>query len=82
MSPSQTDEKADEIEAALERLAGSVDQLVDRANPKNIARRGLGSVKARFVDEQGRLRYETVVPVAVGTIAVVATLVGIRRLVS
>ncbi len=77
-----TTEDVDEIEAALERLAGSVDLLVERANPKNIARRGLDNVKARFVDAEGNPRYETIVPLGVGAIAVVATIVGIRRLVS
>lgn len=81
MSRSDIDADVDEIEAALERLAGSVDLLVDRARPKSIARRGLARITGRFVDEQGQPRYETIVPVAVGTVAVVATIIGIRRLV-
>ena len=81
MSRAET-EDVDEIEAALERLAGSVDLLVDRANPKNIARRSLENVKARFIDGDGNPRYETIVPLSVGAVAVVATIVGIRRLVS
>ncbi|WP_375002969.1 DUF3618 domain-containing protein [Aeromicrobium sp. CTD01-1L150] len=77
-----TTQDVEEIEAALDRIAGSVDLLVDRASPKNIARRGVESLKGRFVDPEGNPRYETIVPVAVGAVAVVATLVGIRRLVS
>lgn len=80
MSSSQTDDLVDDVEVILERLAGNVDALVDRAKPQTIARRSLSSVKARFVDADGNLRYETIVPTAVGAIAIVATLVGIRRL--
>lgn len=81
MSRSDIDADVDEIEAALERLAGSVDLLVDRARPASIARRGLAKVKGRFVDETGQPRYETIVPVAVGAVGVLAAIVGVRRLV-
>ena len=76
-----TNQDVEEIEAALERIAGSVDLLVDRANPKSVARRGVERIKGRFIDPEGNPRYETIVPVVVGTVGVVATLVGIRRLV-
>ena len=81
MGTSQTDELVDEIEVIRERLAGTVDSLVDRTNPKNIARRSLAGLKARFVDEQGSPRFETIVPVALGVVGVVAAAVVLRRLV-
>lgn len=80
MGTSETDELVDEIEQIRERLAVTVDSLVDRTNPKNIARRSLADLKARFVDEKGSPRFETIVPVAVGVVVVVAAAVGLRRL--
>ncbi|KQY58655.1 hypothetical protein ASD11_03095 [Aeromicrobium sp. Root495] len=80
MSRSETDQLVDEIEQIRLRLADTVDELVDRTNPKNVARRGVAGLKAKFVDEQGSVRLETVVPLVVGTAAVVAAIVGIRRL--
>jgi len=77
---SETDELVDEIERIRRRLAGTVDQLVDRAHPKSIARRSLQSVKNRFVDEHGSARFETIVPVVAGTAAVITAIVLIRRL--
>lgn len=81
MSADSTQDDVDVIESALTRLAGSVDELVDRTSPKNVVHRGLDSVKAKFVDPDGNPRYETIVPVVLGTVAVVATFIGIRRLV-
>lgn len=82
MGKSETDELVDEIEQIRLRLANTVDELVDRAHPKSIARRSVQSIKARFVDEQGSPRFETIVPVVVGTAAVVAAIVVLRRLTS
>ncbi|MGI9085855.1 MAG: DUF3618 domain-containing protein [Aeromicrobium sp.] len=80
MGKSETDELVDEIEQIRLRLAGTVDQLVDRAHPKSIARRSIQNVKSRFVDEQGSPRFETIVPVVAGTAAVITAFVLIRRL--
>jgi hypothetical protein len=77
---SETDELVDEIEQIRLRLALTVDELVDRAHPKSIARRTLHSVKSHFVDEQGSPKFETIVPVVAGTAAVITVLVVIRRL--
>lgn len=82
MGRSDTDELVDEIEQIRLRLADTVDALVDRAHPKRIAGRGLENVKGRFVDDQGSLRLETIVPVVAGAAAVVAAIVLIRRLVN
>lgn len=80
MGPSQTDAKVDEIEEIRERLATTVDTLIDRTNPKNVASRGLANLKAKFVTEDG-VRYETVVPVVLGVVGVVAGVVVLRRIV-
>jgi len=76
------DELVDEIEQVRERLASTIDELIDRTNPKNIAKRGLASVKAKFVDEQGGPRFETILPVVGGALALAGLIVVIRRVVN
>lgn len=80
MAKAQPDDLVDEIEEIRDRLADSVDALIDRTSPKNIARRSLANVKARFVDETGSPRLETILPVVGGTVAVIAGIVVLRRL--
>jgi hypothetical protein len=80
VAKAQPDDLVDEIEEIRDRLADSVDALIDRTSPKNIARRSLDGVKARFVDETGSPRLETILPVVGGTIAVIAGIVVLRRL--
>jgi hypothetical protein len=77
----QPDELVDEIEQIRERLADTVDALIDRTSPRNIARRGLYSLRSRFVDETGSPRLETIIPLVGGTVAVVVGIVVIRRLI-
>lgn len=68
-----------DIEATRDRLATTIDQIVDRANPKNIARRGVENVKARFVAPDGSVRMETVAPVAGAVVGVLVLIVVLRR---
>jgi hypothetical protein len=77
---SETDELVDEIEQIRMRLANTVDELVERAHPKSIARHTLQGIKGRFVDEQGSPKLETIVPVVAGAAAVITVIVVIRRL--
>lgn len=79
MGKSETDELVDEIDVIRARLADTVDELVDRTNPKNVARRSLAGVRAKFVDETGSIRLETVVPIVVGVAGVVVLAVVARR---
>ncbi|MCW2831265.1 MAG: hypothetical protein JWP31_1957 [Aeromicrobium sp.] len=81
MANARPDDLVDEIEEIRDRLADTVDALIDRTNPKNIARRGLADLKSRFVDETGSPRLETIVPLVGGVVAVVAGIVVLRRLV-
>jgi hypothetical protein len=76
----QPDDLVDEIDEIRDRLADTVDALIDRSNPKNIARRSLADVRARFVDETGSPRLETIGPLVGGAIVVIAGIVVIRRL--
>ena len=80
MAKANPDELVDEIDQIRDRLADTVDALLDRTNPKNVARRSLADLKARFVDETGSPRLETILPLVGGAIAVVAGIVVIRRL--
>lgn len=81
MGKSETDQLVDEIERARLSLAGTVDQLVDRTNPKNIAKRSLSDLKAKFVSETGEPKMETIIPVALGIVGFVGALVLLRRIV-
>jgi hypothetical protein len=74
------DELVDDIDVIRERLAETVDALIDRTNPKNVARRSFADVKARFVDETGSPRLETILPLVGGVVAVVAGIIVVRRL--
>ena len=80
MAKSETEELVDEIEQIRLRLATTVDELVERAHPKSIARRTLHNLKSHFVDEQGSPKFETIVPVVAGTAAVITVFVVVRRL--
>jgi hypothetical protein len=77
----EPDQIVADIEATRDRLASTIDQIVDRANPKNVARRGLESVKAHFVAPDGSVRMENVAPVAGAVAGVIVLAVVIRRFV-
>ncbi len=81
MAKAKNDELVDEIEQIRNRLAGTVDQLLDRTNPKNIVHRRLDDTKAHFVDETGSPRLENIIPVVLGAVGVIGAIVVIRRLV-
>lgn len=77
----ETDQLAAEVDEILDRIATNVDQLVDAVHPKSIARRTWASFRGRFVDAEGNLRTETVVPVVGGAVALVVGAIVIRRVV-
>jgi anti-sigma factor RsiW len=70
-----------DIAATRARLASTVDDLVERARPRNVARRQVEQAKAQVFDENGRLRTEKVVAVGGAAAAVIAVLLVIRLLV-
>jgi hypothetical protein len=70
-----------DIAATRVRLASTVDDLVDRANPKNVALRQVEQAKSQVFDEQGQLRTQKIVAVAGAVVGVVGVLLVIRRLV-
>jgi anti-sigma factor RsiW len=70
-----------DIAATRARLASTVDELVDRANPRNVARREVEKAKAQVFDERGQLRTQKIVAVGGAAVGVIGLLLLIRRLV-
>lgn len=77
----QTDEMVQEIDEIRERLATTVDELVDAVHPRSIAQRMSNSIKSKFVDESGAVRSEVVLPIVGGAAALIVGAVVIRRIV-
>jgi hypothetical protein len=73
----------EQIEAELERtrddLARTIDEIADRVSPRNVARRAAGTVRAQFVDDDGRVRVARLSVMAVSVAAIVALAVRRRR---
>ena len=76
----ETDQLVSEIDEVRDHLAATIDTLIDRAHPKSILRRTTASVKAKFIDDNGAPRFETIVPVVAGVAGVVAAAIVVRRL--
>ncbi|MGW5188327.1 DUF3618 domain-containing protein [Kribbella sp. NPDC004138] len=70
-----------DIAATRARLASTVDELVDRASPKNLALRQVEQAKSQVFDEQGQLRTQKILAVVGAVAGVVGVLLVIRRLV-
>jgi hypothetical protein len=76
---SQPDRIEQEMEQTRARLAATIDQLVDRTNPKNVVKREVNAVKRTFVDEHGNPRTENILKVVGGVAGFVVVLVVIRK---
>ena len=70
-----------DIAATRARLASTVDELVDRASPRNLALRQVEQAKSQVFDEQGQLRTQKLLAVVGAVAGVVGVLLVIRRLV-
>ncbi len=79
MAEERTQSLEREIEETRERLASTIDQLVDRTSPKNVVRREIAAVKGVFVDDDGNPRTENILKVVGGVAGFVGLLVVIRR---
>jgi hypothetical protein len=75
------DEIAAEIAVTRNRLAGTIDQLVYRVQPKTIVERQVRSVKASFRNPDGSLRTDKVLKIAGVAVGVLVTIVVIRKIV-
>jgi len=70
-----------EIEEARERLAGTIDQLVYRANPKTIASRQTAALKAVYVDPvTGEPNTSNIAKTAGVVVGVVVLFISLRKL--
>ncbi len=70
-----------DIEDNREQLALTIDALVDRTSPKNIARRALASVKATFFSPDGSPRVANFAKVGGAVVGVVAAVLVVRHVV-
>ena len=69
-----------EIEETRERLAGTIDELLYRSNPRTIVSREVAGLKAYFVDPAtGEPRTENILKVAGAVVGTVALVVLIRK---
>jgi hypothetical protein len=69
-----------EIEETRERLAGTIDELIYRSNPRTIVSREVAGLKAYFVDPAtGEPRTENILKVAGAVVGTVALFVLIRK---
>jgi hypothetical protein len=69
-----------EIEETRERLAGTIDQLIYRSNPRTIVGREVASLKGFFVDPAtGQPRTENILKVAAGVVGTIVVFALIRK---
>ena len=71
-----------EMEQLRERLAATIYELVERANPKNALQRRVAEAKGLFVDANGDPRTDNILKVVGGVFGLVGVLVLIRRVTS
>lgn len=78
-APRTPDQITAEIAETRERLAATIDNLVDRAAPKTILSRQLESIKSRFVKPDGSPDVQMIGKVAGGVVGFVVLVVAIRK---
>ena len=72
-----------DIEAARERLAETIDQLVSRTNPRNIVDREVSNARAFFVDPvTGAPQTENILKVVGGVVGTIMLIRLVRKVVS
>lgn len=83
-APSNGNRSPEQIAADLaetrERLAATVDSLVDRVRPAELASRAATGLKEIFVDPDNGVRTERVIKVGVAVAGTVGTLILLRKL--
>ncbi len=67
-----------DIESTRDRLAGTVDEIVERVKPANIAQRAAASAKAQVLEPDGSLRSDRVA-IVTGVVMVVVVFSVWRR---
>jgi uncharacterized protein DUF3618 len=79
-APRSPDEIATDIAATRNRLAGTIDALVYRAQPRTIAQRQFATTKAMFITPEGEPITENITRAAAVAAGVLAVMLVIRRL--
>jgi hypothetical protein len=74
------DQIAADIATTRNRLAGTIDDLVYRTQPKTILQHQLASAKASFYDSRGQLKKDKIAIIAGAAVGVVAVIVAIRAI--
>jgi len=69
----------DDIEHTRDQLAATIDALVDRAHPRNIAARQLAALRAQFVTDDGSLRKDQIAKLSGAVVGLVGVVLVIRR---
>jgi hypothetical protein len=77
--PQSPDALVHDIEKTRDQLAETIDALVDRASPANIASRQLDRLKAQFVAEDGSPRVDQISKAAGAVLGFLTVIVLIRR---
>lgn len=80
-APRSTEQIEADIAATRARLAATVDELVDKAHPKNVAKRQVESARAQVFDADGRLRTQKLIAVGGAAVGVIGFLLLLRKLV-
>lgn len=80
-APRSTEQIEADIAATRARLAATVDELVDKAHPKNVAKRQVESARAQVFDADGRLRTQKLIAVGGAAVGVIGLLLLFRKLV-
>lgn len=77
--PQSPDALVDDIEKTRDQLAETIDALVDRASPANIASRQMNRVKAQFVAEDGSPKTDQIGKAAGAVLGFLVVVALIRR---
>ncbi|MFI6580171.1 DUF3618 domain-containing protein [Embleya sp. NPDC050493] len=68
-----------DIEAARANLAVTLDEIVDRVKPANVAARAMDKVRAQFIDsDTGAPRKERILPLAGGVAGLILLVVVVK----
>lgn len=80
-SPGRTpDQITADMDATRYRLAGSIDQLVHRAQPKTLLHQQKAALQARLRDENGKVRTDLVAKAGAGVLGAVIGVLVLRRI--
>lgn len=68
-----------DLVATRERLAATIDQLVERVHPRAVAERSVAGAKAAVIDEDGKPRTDRIIKIAAGVGGAALMVVLLRK---